>query len=204
VSAPGEPPRRVRMDPDARRDQILRVAARLFAKRPYSDVSISDIAGEAGIARGLLHHYFGSKRELYLELVRIAARAPLGAGPPEALGTAAAWATVVDSFLGAVEHNPEGWLSSVHAGPERDDEVTAIFDEAREILADQTLVAIGLADRADVPATRAFVRAWGGFVQELTVEWVGRGRIDRERVRRAMLATLPLLVEHVLPLIDEP
>jgi hypothetical protein len=40
-------------------------------------------------------------------------------------------------------------------------------------------------------------------VQELTVEWVGRGRIDRERVRRAMLATLPLLVGQVLPLIVE-
>jgi AcrR family transcriptional regulator len=194
--------RRVRMDPDARRDQILRVAARLFSKRSYSDVSISDIAGEAGTARGLLHHYFGSKRELYLEVVRAAARAPLGSEPPEALGTSEAWTTVVDSFLGAVEHNPTQWLSSVSAGgPERDDEVAAILDEVREILADQTLVAIGLEDRADDPAVRAFVRAWGGFVQELTVEWVGRGRIDRERVRRAMLATLPLLVERVLPLI---
>jgi AcrR family transcriptional regulator len=205
VSSVGGSPRRVRMDPDARRDQILQVAARLFAERPYSDVSISDIAGEAGIARGLLHHYFGSKRELYLELVRIAARAPLGSEPPEALGTAQAWTTVVDSFLGAVEHNPTRWLSAVNAGgPARDDEVTAILDDAREILADQTLVAIGLADRADDPAVRAFIRAWGGFVQELTIEWVGRGRIDRERVRRAMLATLPLLVEQVLPLIDEP
>jgi AcrR family transcriptional regulator len=205
VSSAGDAKRRVRMDPDARRDQILRVAARLFNERPYSDVSISDIAGEAGIARGLLHHYFGSKRELYLELVRIAARAPLGAEPPEALGTARAWTTVVDSFLGAIERNPTPWLNSVNAGgPERDDEVTAILDEAREILADQTLVAIGLEHRAEDPAVRAFVRAWGGFVQELTVEWVGRGRIDRERVRRTMLATLPLLVEHVLPLIDQP
>jgi AcrR family transcriptional regulator len=193
------------MDPDARRDQILRVAARLFGQRPYSDVSISDIAGEAGIARGLLHHYFRSKRDLYLEVVRIAARAPLGAAPPEALGTPQAWTTVVDSFLRAVEHNPAQWLSSVNAGgPEGDDDVAAILDEVREILADQTLVAIGLQDRADDPVTRALVRAWGGFVQELTVEWVGRGRIDRERVRRALLATLPLLVERVLPLVDEP
>lgn len=77
------------------------------------------------------------------------------------------------------------------------------LDEAREILADQTLVAIGLADRAGDPAVRAFARAWGGFVQELTVEWAGRGRVDRTQVRRAMLATLPLLVERVLPLISE-
>ncbi len=124
MSPVGDAPRRVRMDPDARRDQILRVAARLFSERPYSDVSISDIAGEAGIARGLLHHYFGSKREVYLEVVRIAARAPLGSAPPEALGTPEAWATAVDSFLGVIEHNPARWLSSMNAGgPERDDEV---------------------------------------------------------------------------------
>jgi len=205
VSSVENAPRRVRMDPDARRDQILRVAARLFGARPYSEVSITDIAGEAGIARGLLHHYFGSKRELYLEVVRIVARAPLDSSPPEVRGTAEAWTTLVDSFLNAIELNPTRWMDSVNAGgPERDDEVAAILDETREILADQTLVAIGLEDRSDDPAVRAFVRAWGGFVQELTVEWVGRGRIDRERVRRAMLATLPLLVEHVLPLIDAP
>src|SRR6478752_3376093 len=133
------------MDPDVRRDQILRVAARLFSTRPYSDVSISDIAGDAGIARGLLHHYFGSKRELYLEVVRSAARAPLVAEPPEALGTSQAWTTVVDSFLEAIERNPAQWLNAVNAGgPEHDDELAAILDEAREILADQTLVAVGL------------------------------------------------------------
>ena len=205
VSSVGDAPRRVRMDPDARRDQILRVAARLFSQRPYSDVSISDIAGEAGIARGLLHHYFGSKRELYLELVRIAARAPLGSEPPEALGTAAGLDHRGRQLPRRHRAQPDPVAELRERGwAERDDEVTAILDEAREILADQTLVAIGLEDRADDPAVRAFVRAWGGFVQELTVEWVGRGRIDRERVRRAMLATLPLLVEHVLPLIDEP
>jgi AcrR family transcriptional regulator len=168
-------------------------------------VSISDIATEAGTARGLLHHYFGSKRELYLEVVRVAARSPLASQPPEALGTAQAWTAAVDGFLDAVERNPTQWLNAANAvGPERDDEVAAILDEAREILADQTLVVIGLADRAGDPAVRAFARAWGGFVQELTVQWAGRGRIDKQRVRRAMLATLPLLVERVLPLVTEP
>jgi len=46
------------------------------------------------------------------------------------------------------------------------------------------------------------MRAWGGFVQELTVEWIGRERIDLDRVRTAMVATLPILVDQVLPLID--
>ena len=202
---PDAPARRVRMSAEERRGQILRVAARLFGERPYSEVSITDIAGEAGIARGLLHHYFGSKRELYLEVVRVAATAPLGSEPPGSLGTERAWTTAVDSFLAAIDKNPTRWLNSVNVGgAERDDEVAAILDETREILADQTMLAVGLADRADDPRVRAFIRAWGGFVQELTAEWVGRGRIDRQGVRRTMLATLPILVEQVLPIIDEP
>ncbi|BAN00548.1 TetR/AcrR family transcriptional regulator [Ilumatobacter coccineus] len=197
-------PRRTRMDPEARRGQIMRVAARLFEERPYSEVSISDIATEANIARGLLHHYFGSKRELYLEIVRMSVQTPLVDTPPEALGTAETWATAVDSFLSAIERNPTRWVNSVKVGgAETDDEVAAILDETREIIADQTLLAIGLGTRADEPVVRALLRAWGGFVQELTVEWVGRGRIDRDRARRAMLATLPLLVEQVLPLLDD-
>jgi AcrR family transcriptional regulator len=203
-SPPSDAPRRIRMDPDARRDQILRVAARLFGERPYSEVSISDITGAAGIARGLLHHYFGSKRDLYLEVVRVFARAPLDSAPPEALGTPQAWATLVDSFLDAIERNPSRWLKSVNTGgPERDDEIAAIIDETREILADQTLLAIGLSGRSDEPLVRAFIRAWGGFVQELTVEWVSRHRIERNQVRTVMLATLPLLIADVLPRLEE-
>ena len=110
----------------------------------------------------------------------------------------------VDGFLGAVRHDPSRWLASASAGgAEGDDDVAAILDETREIFADQTLLAIGLGDRAGDPVVRALVRAWGGFVQELTVEWVGRGRIDDERVRTIMLATLPMLVEQVLPLIQD-
>lgn len=194
---------RVRMDPDERREQILRVATRLFGERPYREVSISDIAGEAGIARGLLHHYFGSKRDLYLAVVRLTAQASLDDAPEAVPGSPEAWSSAVDSFLAAVARNPARWLNSVTVGgAEGDDDVAEILDEAREILADQTLRTIGLQDRSEDPVARAFVRAWGGFVQELTIEWVGRGRIDRDRVRRAMVATLPILVEQVLPLID--
>lgn len=197
-------PRRLRMDRDERREQILRVAAGLFGERPYSEVSVNDIAEAAGVARGLMHHYFGSKRELYLEVVRATARTPRVPIPDDAaLSTDQVWSSAVDGFLALIAKKPDLWLSSVTVGAaERDDEVAAILDEAREILADQTLVAIGLHDRADDPVVRALVRAWGGFVQELTVEWLGRGRLDEDRVRTAMVATLPILVEQVLPLID--
>ena len=49
---------------------------RLFGDRPYSLVSTTEIAREAGLARGLLNHYFGTKRDLYVAVVRRLVRLP--------------------------------------------------------------------------------------------------------------------------------
>src|SRR5262249_47147954 len=70
VSTGADATRGRRLEPDARREQLLECAIRLFGEQPYAEVSTSDIAREAGIARGLLNHYFGTKRDLYLEVVR--------------------------------------------------------------------------------------------------------------------------------------
>lgn len=43
-------------------------AARLFVERGVEAVSIADIAREAGVAKGLLYHYFASKDDLVAEL----------------------------------------------------------------------------------------------------------------------------------------
>jgi Bacterial regulatory proteins, tetR family len=50
-------PKYSRLDPGQRREQILDAAGALFAQRAYDDVSIEDIAGAAGVTRGLVHHY---------------------------------------------------------------------------------------------------------------------------------------------------
>jgi AcrR family transcriptional regulator len=204
VAPGGDQRKRVRMDRDVRRREILRAAARLFGERPYSEVSVNDIADAAGVAKGLMHHYFGSKRELYLEVVREVATVPTVPLPEDdGLDSEQAWARGVDGFLGLIAQNPDLWLTSVTVGgAERDDEVASILDDGKEVLADQTLAAIGLADRADDPVLRALVRGYGGFVQELTVEWLARRRLDKAQVRAAFIATLPVLLEQVLPLME--
>ena len=58
-----------RLDPAARRDQILDAANALFAERGYEEVTIEDLAQSAGVARGLVHHYFGGRKEVYLALL---------------------------------------------------------------------------------------------------------------------------------------
>ena len=58
-----------RLDPAQRRDQILDAAGALFAERSYDEVSVEDIARAAGVARGLVHHYFGGRNDVYVALL---------------------------------------------------------------------------------------------------------------------------------------
>ena len=78
-------PKYSRLDPAQRRDQILDAANALFAERGYEEVSVEDIARSAGVTRGLVHHYFGGRKDVYIALLeRLGAareeqlRAPVG------------------------------------------------------------------------------------------------------------------------------
>ena len=61
--SPGEPPRVVK-HPDDRREDILAAARTLFAQHGVAKTTRADIATEAGIARGLIYHYFPDKDAL--------------------------------------------------------------------------------------------------------------------------------------------
>ena len=54
-----------RRDPEGSRDAILKAARQLFAHKGLHGVSMRDIAELAGRSQGLIHHYFGSKEELW-------------------------------------------------------------------------------------------------------------------------------------------
>src|SRR6187399_3142932 len=48
---------------------MLDAANDLFAERGYEEVSVEDIARAAGVTRGLVHHYFGGRTEVYVALL---------------------------------------------------------------------------------------------------------------------------------------
>ena len=47
-----------------KRRVILDAAVRVFARRGFNGCRVSDIADEAGVAYGLVYHYFRSKDEV--------------------------------------------------------------------------------------------------------------------------------------------
>ena len=63
MSAGGSPIPRANAAPDKRR-LILDAAVRVFARRGFHTCRVADIADEAGVAYGLVYHYFASKDEV--------------------------------------------------------------------------------------------------------------------------------------------
>jgi AcrR family transcriptional regulator len=61
------------MGTDAQREkrrQILRAAITVFARSGYHTSRVADVAKEAGVAYGLVYHYFGSKEDLLRTIFR--------------------------------------------------------------------------------------------------------------------------------------
>ena len=59
---------------DKRRNQILSAALKVFSERGFAATKISNIASEAGLSHGLMYHYFKTKDEIFVELVRSASK----------------------------------------------------------------------------------------------------------------------------------
>jgi AcrR family transcriptional regulator len=198
---------RSRLDHDQRRRQILDCAASLLVARPYGEVSMEDVAGAAGVTRGLLHHYFGTKRDLYLELMRDMLRAvpvPVpdfvqGVTPEQRLSDS------VDGWLDAIAENRTMWLAMLGgAGLGRDPDAERIWDRARDRSVDSIIGVLGLGPPGEAPsALRGLLRSYAAFAEAATREWLAHDRFTRDQMRALLTSTLERLVEDVLPLIED-
>ncbi len=199
---------RTRLGPAERREQILDCARALFRERTYSSVSIEQIAREAGVARGLVNHYFGTKRDLYLEVVRELVHLPPPPLPARSEGRPLEQvaAESVDLWLRAVWKNRRTWLAAMGAqGFGRDPELEGILDEAREVSVDRMVrvldesAADSEARGAGTPELRAVLRSYGGLAEAGTLEWLERGSLSREQLRVLLSDSLVALTRHTLP-----
>ena len=208
TATPAQPgPRWSRLDVAERSDQILAAARRLFAARHYGAVSTAEIAAEAGVTRGLVHHYFRGKRALYLEAVRSLLALPEGVFADQIASgdTEAALGAAVDRWLDVTERS--GMLLAAHGaqGFGRDPEVEEIFDEARERTADQVIEILrpGESPGAAPRELRAAVRAYAGFVESATFDWLRGGPLTRAQLRELLIGGLLALDREVVPRLME-
>src|SRR5205807_5110985 len=107
----------------------------------------------------------------------------------------------VERWLVMLERNRETWLAAIGSrGLGRDPEVEAILEEAREQAADRLIEALQTYEAAQAPdELRAVIRAYSGFAEAASVEWLERGRLTRPQVRALLVEGFLAIVRDVLP-----
>lgn len=180
---------RVRMTPEDRRRQLVGIGLRKFVEQPVQDLSLDEVAAEAGVSRGLLFHYFPSKTDYHRAVVEAAwRRVGRNVTPdPDAVGPAAVH-QVVERFLLQVERRRETYVALVLGQAP----IAPGFGVGglREQLAALVVAAADLPDAA-LPAAHG----WVAYLEDRALQWSALPEAAREEQRRA-------LVEHCTRALD--
>ncbi|OXS30634.1 TetR/AcrR family transcriptional regulator [Streptomyces sp. XY006] len=191
---------RRRLSTEERRAQLLSVGARLFSENPYDDVWIEQVAGIAGVSRGLLYHYFPTKRDFFAAVVeresermlRMTAAVP---GVPVRAQLAAG----LDTFLEYVQAHAHGYRAFHRADAAGDQAVRRVYQRA--LAAQERQILAALAEDPEFgpafqerPEVRLAVRGWLAFTTSVCLEWLRDAELTRDQVRelcaRALLGVL--------------
>jgi AcrR family transcriptional regulator len=193
-------PKYSRLAPGQRRDQILDAANALFAQRAYDEVSIEDIASAAGVTRGLVHHYFGGRKEVYIGLLeRLGAQREDQLRPPVGRSARARVGDSVSRWLDWTEANRTVWLGTIAHGEDIAD------PDVRRVVADLVRRAVALltafhADIAqDSPRLRYALQCWTALNRAATRRW-----LQHEATREATHELLTSTLEHILRTFGAP
>jgi len=189
-----------RLDPAMRRDQILDAANALFAERGYEEVTIGDVAQDAGVARGLVHHYFGGRKEVYVALVeRLAAGREERLQPSVGRSARARVENSVSRWLDWTESNRAIYLGTIAPGEDiADPDVRRVVGELVHRAVAQ-VVALHADIAEDSPRLRYALECWTGVNRAATRRWL-RGEATREATQELLASTL----EHVLRTFGSP
>lgn len=179
---------RARLQVDERRAQLVALGLRLFSERSYDDLSVDDIAQAAGISKGLLYHYFASKRDFYAATVHSAAEQLLARTDPGPGADPQALLAALDAYLSFAEEHAGAYVALMRSGVGHDAEVAAIVEATRARFVARLAARLGLVELA--PRVRLGLRGWLGFVEGSSLDWLATRDLPRDQLRDLLAQTL--------------
>lgn len=155
---------------------------------------MQDIAAEAGVAKGLLHYYFQSKRGCYLAVIehhcaRLLPEVQLEPGdvPMRALPR------ILEAYLDFAEDNPAGYRMIVAGGLGTDPDARQFATELRTRWR-HTMAQRAYPDQPEPPALGLAIEGWLSFVEGATLDWLTRRTVTRDQLTRLIAAATPVLL----------
>lgn len=166
-AAPAVPPVRRRLSAHDRRRQLVGIGLAKIVETPIQDLSMDDVAGEAGISRGLLFHYFPTKTDFYLACISAAGRRILrNTAPDESLPGPEQVEQVTRLMVQQIERRRDFYLALVHGHGVADPRVSEVMDSVREGSTDRVVEGLGIEEHQ-----RAVVRAWWAYTEDRALTW---------------------------------
>ncbi len=187
-----------RFSVEERRAHLLELGLRLFGSRPYDEISIEEIAQTAGVSKGLLYHYFPSKRDFYVACLEEAAtdvRRTLRSD--RSLRPADQVRAVLSAYLDHVSANLPEWQTLLRGGIGSDPEVIEITEATRRAVWTRMLDDLGASSQEHL--LRAALRGWISFVETAALDWAESGARDKEELIEVMVAVLAAVVRRSQP-----
>jgi len=177
-----------RLDVDERRQQLLERGAELFTSHPYEELSMSKIAAEVGISKGLLYHYFPSK-QAYFEATLSAWAEQLRerTEPDPDLPPVEQLKGSLEAFLALVEENAGAYRNLMRSAAGVT-EIRELIEEVRRKTAERILA--GLYPQDPPPKARIAVSGWLWFMDGACLDWIEHRDVEREELRDLLLGVL--------------
>ena len=158
---------RRRLSADDRRRQLVGIGLAKIVEKPIQDLSLDDIAAEAGISRGLLFHYFPTKTDFYLACIAAAGRRMLRTtAPDEDLPGEAQVEMVTRLMVEQIERRRDFYLALVHGHGVADPRVSEVMESVRDGSTARVMDALDVPERQ-----RDVVRAWWAYTEDRALTW---------------------------------
>ncbi|HLM10493.1 MAG TPA: TetR/AcrR family transcriptional regulator [Thermoleophilaceae bacterium] len=176
-----------RMPVDERRRHLLELGAELFSRHSVAELSMAEIAREAGISKALLYHYFPSKHEYFVATLQAAAAdVARRTAPDPGLPPGEALAASLDAFLAWVEENETAYRKLLESAGSVPD-VAALIAAVRDATSARILEGLGA---SDAPPARAVARGWLWFMDGALADWLEHRDLTRTDLRDLLLGVL--------------
>ncbi|HEX8305759.1 MAG TPA: TetR/AcrR family transcriptional regulator [Jatrophihabitans sp.] len=188
-------PKRVRLTPDARREQLLDLGVRMLATRTLDELSVDALAEEAGISRGLLFHYFKNKQDFHRAVVQRAAEDLLARTKPDmSQDPTSRLQLSLASYVDYVEANHQAYISLVRGAAGSDEALLEIFDRTRAAMTARITDNLEVFGAQDTPTVRLMARGWSALAEEAVLGWAADPQLSKKELLRVLTATLPAVL----------
>lgn len=168
----------MRLPAAQRRDQLLGTAVHVFAENGYHATSMNDIAEAAGVTKPVLYQHFGSKRDLFVQLltdIGVELRSTIAKATTDAAGPRQQVEDGIRAYFHFVDDHTDSFRVLFGAGARRDPEFASFARDVEETIAGSIAELIVVDGQ---PAEHRDVLAHGivGMTETASRHWLAHDR----------------------------